>query len=118
MKLGSSAWSIVTSRRSLRVPRANAAAREAVQVVFDAIPEPGAREEVVRGLFGVAALLSREPRLRSALTDPGLPGEAKRSLLDSLIGDRVAPGTVSAVVAVVENQRLRGREVVEVLEDV
>ena len=99
------------------MPRANAAVRDASRAVFDGI-SAGERAPVVRDVLALAGLLSREPRLRSSLTDPSVPAEAKRSLLESLVGGRVATGTVPVVLAVVENQRLRGRDVVEVLEGV
>ncbi len=99
------------------MPETNTAVREATDAIFSSLPIDG-RQAVVGDLLATAGLLSREPRLRAALTDPSVPPEAKRTLLDPLIGDRVASGTVPVVVAIVEHQRLRSREIVDVIEDV
>jgi F-type H+-transporting ATPase subunit delta len=97
--------------------RANQAVRDAVRSVLDAAGEAG-RERIGRDLLDMAAMLSGEPRLRTAFTDPSLAIEAKRALADQLLSSRVAAGAMAALTAVIENQRLQGRELVDVVEDV
>jgi F-type H+-transporting ATPase subunit delta len=61
---------------------------------FTAADRAGELDRLEIELLGVAALVEREPRLRSALTNPGLPVDNKRALVADLlrgrVGDRAA----------------------------
>jgi F-type H+-transporting ATPase subunit delta len=72
-------------------------------------------QEISEGLYAVASLLDREPALRAALTDPGLPDERKTGLLETLLGSRAQPATVRLVEVAVT--RPRGRSLETVLEE-
>jgi F-type H+-transporting ATPase subunit delta len=61
------------------------------------------------GLFALADLVDREPRLRKALTDPAVSSEAKRSLLGRLVRDRVSDIALTVAEDVVGG-RLRERD--------
>jgi F-type H+-transporting ATPase subunit delta len=58
---------------------------------FTAADKAGTLERLEGELFGVATLVEREPRLRSALTDPGLPVENKQALTADLLGGASRP---------------------------
>lgn len=57
----------------------------------------GSLEAVERELFAIAETLDSSPELRSALTDPQLPDEKKRAILDDLLGGKATPLTVGLV---------------------
>jgi F-type H+-transporting ATPase subunit delta len=71
--------------------------------------------EVEDELFRFARLLEREPALRAALTDPGLPDDRKTGLLQSLLGSKAQPATIRLVEVAVT--RPRGRSVETVLDE-
>ncbi len=87
----------------------------AAQAALVAAEGDGVLDDVEDELFRFARLLEREPQLRAALTDPGLPDERKSALLRSLLGDRARPATVRLVEVAVT--RPRGRSLETVLED-
>jgi F-type H+-transporting ATPase subunit delta len=58
----------------------------AAMAAFTAAEKAGELERLEGELFGLATLVEREPRVRSALTDPGLPVESKRALVADLLG--------------------------------
>ena len=62
-----------------------------------------------------ARLLEREPALRAALTDPGLPDDRKSALLRELLGERARPQTLRLVEIAVT--RSRGRSVETALDE-
>jgi F-type H+-transporting ATPase subunit delta len=61
----------------------------AAMAAFTAADKAGELERLETELLGVATLVEREPRVRSALTNPGLPVENKRALLADLLDGRV-----------------------------
>lgn len=66
-----------------------AAARERLDaLVQGAQPEPIA--QLADDLLSLAGLLSAEPRLRRALSDPGRAGEDRAELMTSVLGDRLS----------------------------
>ena len=75
----------------------------------------GALDDVEDELFRFARLLDREPELRAALTDPGLPEDRKTGLVRALLGERARPATVRLVEVAVT--RPRGRSLERVLEE-
>lgn len=94
-------------REAVELLAANAALRaaEADEVLDDVEDE----------LFRFARLLEREPALRSALTDPGLPDERKSALLRDLLGSRARPATLRLVEVAVT--RTRGRSLETALDE-
>jgi F-type H+-transporting ATPase subunit delta len=74
----------------------------------------GELDDVEDELFRFSRLLEREPELRAALTDPGLPAERKTSVVRSLLGGK-ARETTARLVEVAVNRR-RGRSLEDVLE--
>lgn len=87
----------------------------AAQGALVAAEGDGALDDVEDELFRFARLLEREPALRAALTDPGLPDGRKSALLRSLLGDRARPATVRLVEVAVT--RPRGRSLEAVLDE-
>jgi len=57
----------------------------AAMAAFTAADKAGKLEELEGELFGLARLVEREHRVRSALTNPGLPVENKRALVADLL---------------------------------
>jgi F-type H+-transporting ATPase subunit delta len=75
----------------------------------------GSLDDVEDELFRFSRLLEREPALRAALTDPGLPDDRKAGLVRELLGSRARPTTAQLVeVAVL---RTRGRSLEARLSD-
>lgn len=94
--------------------------REAVETVaasaaLQAAEGDGALDEVEDELFRFARTLEREPALRAALTDPGLPAERKSALLHGLLDGRSQPATVRLIE--VAATRPRGRSLEAVLDE-
>ena len=84
--------------------------REAVEAVatsaaMRAAEADGSLDEVEDELFGFERLLAREPALRSAFTDPGLPAERKSALLRDLLGAQARPTTLSLLEIAVTRPR-------------
>ena len=84
--------------------------REAVEVVattaaMRAAEEAGDLDEVEDELFRFERLLEREPALRAALTDPGLPVDRKSALLRELLGEQARPTTVRLLEIAVTRRR-------------
>lgn len=89
--------------------------RQAVETVaasaaLRAAEGDGVLDDVEDELFRFARLLDREPALRAALTDPGLPEANKSGLVRSLLGNRAQPATVRLVEIVVTRPRGRSLE--------
>ena len=81
--------SAVDLRSAVEVLAANAAMRAA--------EGEGVLDDVEDELFRFSRLLDREPELRAALTDPGLPVERKSALLRDLLGAQATPVTLRLV---------------------
>jgi F-type H+-transporting ATPase subunit delta len=75
----------------------------------------GELDDVEDELFRFARLLEREPELRAALSDPGLPADRKSSLVRDLLGGKARDTTVKLVEVSVN--RRRGRSLETVLEE-
>ncbi len=98
--------------RDLAADRWNAAddLRHAVEVLaataaMTQAEGEGVLDEVEDELFRFGRLLDREPTLRGALTDPGLPAERKNALLDDLLGSRAQAITLRLVRVAVTRPR-------------
>jgi F-type H+-transporting ATPase subunit delta len=74
----------------------------------------GELDDVEDELFRFARLLEREPALRAALTDPGLPDERKTALVRDLLGGKARDTTIRLVEVSVT--RPRGRSIETALE--
>ena len=87
----------------------------AADAALRAAEHDGVLDDVEDELFRFARLLEREPALRAALTDPGLPDDRKTGLLRDLLGTRATPATVRLVEIAVT--RSRGRSVETALDE-
>jgi F-type H+-transporting ATPase subunit delta len=74
----------------------------AAMAAFTAAERAGELERLEEELFGVATLVGREPRVRSALTNPGLPVANKRALVADLLDGRVGRRTAALTDLLVE----------------
>jgi F-type H+-transporting ATPase subunit delta len=70
----------------------------------------GALDDVEDELFRFARLLEREPALRAALTDPGLPDDRKTALLRMLLEGKAHATTLRLVEVAVTRRRRRSLE--------
>ncbi|MGH8867291.1 MAG: F0F1 ATP synthase subunit delta [Actinomycetes bacterium] len=77
------------------------------QALFASAERAGTLDDVEDELFRFSRILDREPRLRAALTDPGLPADLKRTMLEDLVGAKVRPVTLTLVLEVVLHARGR-----------
>lgn len=76
----------------------------------------GSRLDAVAGdLAGFARLVAAEPRLRSALLDPGVPAEARRGLLEDLGKGRLDEAAVTLLANLAGYQRVRPGELAGLL---
>ena len=87
----------------------------AADAALRAAEHDGVLDDVEDELFRFARLLEREPALRAALTDPGLPDDRKSALLRDLLGERARPQTLRLVEIAVT--RSRGRSVETALDE-
>jgi F-type H+-transporting ATPase subunit delta len=74
----------------------------AAQAAFTAADKAGKLERLESELFFVGSLVEREPALRSALTNPGLPVANKRALVADLLKGRVSGRAASLADLLVE----------------
>jgi F-type H+-transporting ATPase subunit delta len=88
------------------MPR-NEAARGYAQALFSVAEAEGVLDTVEDELFRFARTLERQSDLREALTDPALPADRKRSVLEDILGERANPHTVSLLGFLIEQGRAR-----------
>jgi F-type H+-transporting ATPase subunit delta len=67
----------------------------AAQAALTGADADGELDRLGDELFQLGTLVDGEPRLRSALTDPGLPVERKQALVADLLGGRVSGRTAA-----------------------
>ena len=77
------------------------------QALFAIAEAEGDLETVEDELYRFAKTVQREGKLREALTDPKLPVERKKALLQDLMGDRANSVTVGLIGFVVEQGRAK-----------
>ena len=86
---------------------AKAAIRGYAQALFSVAQAEDALEDVQDELFRFARALDQENQLRETLTDPALPIERKKAVVQDILGDRASPHTVSIIGFLVEQGRAR-----------
>jgi F-type H+-transporting ATPase subunit delta len=69
----------------------------AAQAALTDAEADGELDQLENDLFQTGTLVDGDPRLRSALTDPGLPVERKRALMADLLEGRVSDRVVALV---------------------
>ena len=106
---------LVAERWSGPADLREAVERVAAVAALNAAEGDGVLDDVEDELFRFARLLEREPALRAALTDPGLPDDRKVSLVKDLLEGKAEPATVRLVEIAVT--RSRGRSLEAALED-
>jgi F-type H+-transporting ATPase subunit delta len=72
------------------VAKKKEAIRGYAEALFSVAAAEDVLDEVEEELFRFARGLEREEELRDALTDPALPPERKRAVLEDVLGDRVS----------------------------
>jgi len=77
------------------------------QALFAMAAAEGDLEQVEDELYRFGKTVEREGRLREALTDPALPTDRKRAVIEELLGDRASPHTISLVAFLVEQGRAK-----------
>ena len=83
------------------------AIRGYAEAMFSVAEAEDALDVVEDELFRFARELEREQELREALTDPALPPDRKRAVLQDVLGPRANPQTVSLLGFIVEQGRAR-----------
>jgi F-type H+-transporting ATPase subunit delta len=77
------------------------------QALFAVAQAEGTLEDVEEELYRFAKALEKEGRLREALTDPGLPSERKKALLEEILGSKAARHTVNLLGFLVDQGRAK-----------
>ena len=88
--------------------------RLAVEAYAIAAEEARQLDDLEDELFRFSRVVAREPELRAALTEPVLPEERKRDLLNALLGGKVTPVTLRLITEM--SLHPRGRSLVASLE--
>jgi F-type H+-transporting ATPase subunit delta len=83
------------------------AIRGYAEAMFSVAEAEDALDVVEDELFRFARELEREQELRDALTDPALPPDRKRAVLQDVLGPTANPQTVSLLGFIVEQGRAR-----------
>ena len=86
----------------------------AVEAFAIAAEENGQLDDLEDELFRFGRVVASEPELRAALTEPALPPEGKRGLLDALLGGKVTPVALRLITEM--SLHPRGRSLVTSLE--
>lgn len=88
---------MVGSRWSRPLDLQQAVEAVGVEALLARAQTEGSLDEVEDELFRFGRIVDREPGLGLALTDPALPAERKRALLERLLADRAHPVTLRLV---------------------
>ena len=86
----------------------------AVEAFAIAAQDRGQLDDLEDELFRFSRVVATEPGLREALTDPTVPDDGKRQLLDTLLGGKVTPITLRLVTEM--SLHPRGRSLVDSLD--
>jgi F-type H+-transporting ATPase subunit delta len=85
-----------------------------VEAFAIAAQDRGQLDDLEDELFRFSRVVATEPGLREALTDPTVPDDGKRQLLDTLLGGKVTPITLRLVTEM--SLHPRGRSLVDSLD--
>jgi F-type H+-transporting ATPase subunit delta len=88
------------------------AIRGYAEALFAVAEAEDALAEVSDELFRFARTVEQQPDLRKALTDPTLPSERKRGVLEDLLGERAHRHTLNLLGFIVEQGRARELEAI------
>jgi F-type H+-transporting ATPase subunit delta len=89
------------------------------QALFAVAEAEGQLEQVEDELFRFGKAMEREPRLRDALTDPGLPPDRKKGILAELVAPKGTRHTVSLLGFLIEQGRAKALpRIIEALAEV
>jgi F-type H+-transporting ATPase subunit delta len=98
------------------VPGADRSLREQAERRFSSARADGSLGRVREELLSFARVLRDAPALRAALADVTIGPDAKRGVIDDLVGSRFHPDTVSVLHEAV-SQGLPGRRLIAALQD-
>jgi F-type H+-transporting ATPase subunit delta len=77
------------------------------QALFAVAEAEGELEQVEDELFRFGKTVLREPELRQALTDPALPADRKKAIIEDLLGGRASRHTVTLLGFIVDQGRAK-----------
>jgi F-type H+-transporting ATPase subunit delta len=77
------------------------------QALFAVAEAEGELEQVEDELYRFGQAVEKQPKLREALTDPALPGDRKKAVIEELLGTRSSPHTVGLLGFLVEQGRAK-----------
>jgi F-type H+-transporting ATPase subunit delta len=92
------------------VPDRDALVHGYAEALFAVAEAEGALGSIENELFAFAKAVEQNTELRQALTDPALPAENKKAVIDDILGERANPLTASLLGFVVESGRSRELE--------
>ena len=98
---------MVDARWSAPRDLADAAEQLGVLATAAAAEGEGQLDDLEDELFRFGRIVSTEPGLRSALSDPELPADRKRGLLDALLAGKVAPTALRLITPAAVDSRGR-----------
>jgi len=91
---------------------------DSIRRILAAATGAPARERAAADLLAISRVLARQPRLRTALTDPSMTTEAKRGLAEAVFGPTVSADAIELLMAVVDGQRLRPSQLPGAIDEV
>jgi F-type H+-transporting ATPase subunit delta len=77
------------------------------QALFAVAEAEGDLDQVGDELYRFGKTIEARPELRDALTDPSLPADRKRAVLEELLGGKANPHTLNLLIFLVEQGRAR-----------
>jgi F-type H+-transporting ATPase subunit delta len=77
------------------------------QALFAVAQAEGTLDDVEEELYRFAKTLEKEGRLREALTDPGLPADRKKAVIQEIVGSKVTRHTVNLLGFLVDQGRAK-----------
>jgi F-type H+-transporting ATPase subunit delta len=77
------------------------------QALFVVAEAEGELEQVEDELYRFGQAVEKQPKLREALTDPALPGERKKAVIEDLLGAKSSPHTTGLLGFLVEQGRAK-----------
>jgi F-type H+-transporting ATPase subunit delta len=77
------------------------------QALFAVAEAEGELEQVEDELYRWGKAVEKQPKLREALTDPALPADRKKAIIEDLLGERASRHTVSLLAFLVEQGRAK-----------